>query len=373
MDQRKFYLISPNYAEAGTLETLPATPGLRVIKNDSLERSNIRFSSDDLICITSEASIEVVKERIDDPAKRNAINMLKDKYQFREILREIYPAYTFKKLSLGEIASLNVASKSILKPSKGCFGTAVKTITAESDMTEIVKEIKRELKINSNVLSGEVLSEDEFILEDYIEGEEYAVDMFYDPFGEPHIVNIYHHPMPKNEAYLHMIYYTSKEVFHSIYEQAMGFFKKLNALLKIKNFTMHSEFRYCEKTLVPVEINCMRFGGMGLGNMVYNALGLNPYESFRTGQSPEWSNIWDKKANADSIYAYFIAYNGTHIDKTRQKPNIEKLKKEFTEILHETIFDYQNQLAFAVFCLKETPENLKRLLTIEFKDYFEEI
>ena len=373
MSESKFLLISPNAAEAGALETLPPTPGLRIMKNDEVINENLRFSPDDLICITSEASIELVKNRMDDPVKKNALAVLKDKFRFREILTGIYPDYQFRKLSLSDIESLSVNSKVILKPSKGCFGTAVKTIYPDSDMELVIKEIKQELLTNGSVLSSEVLSDNEFILEEYIEGEEYAVDMFYDGQGRPHVVNIYHHPMPENEAYLHMIYYSSKAVFDRIYDKAMVFFEALNSVLNVKNFPMHSEFRYHQDSLQPIEINSMRFGGMGLGNMSYYSMGLNPYESFKRGQSPDWDDVWKSNNQDDVIYAFFIAYNGTQVDTNKEKPNIEKLKREFTEVLHEEHFDYQSQLAFGIFCLKESSTNLRRLLSIDFNEYFEPI
>ena len=170
MNRSKLYLIAPNYAESGTLETLPQTDGLQILKNDDLVRSKIRFSSNDLVCITSEASIEQVKQRMDDENKKNAIGILKDKYRFREVLRRIYPSYKFKRLKFEDIASLNINTKYVLKPAKGCFGTAVKVITKESNLLEIAAEIKQELNKNSSVLSSEVLSENEFILEDFIDG-----------------------------------------------------------------------------------------------------------------------------------------------------------------------------------------------------------
>ena len=42
------------------------------------------------------------------------------------------------------------------------------------------------------------------------------------------------------------------------------------------------------------------------------------------------------------------------------KPNIDKLKNEFTEVLHHALFDYQSQLAFGIFYLKETHSNLQQ-------------
>lgn len=366
----KLYLISPESSEAGTLETLPVTKGMNLIKDNQITSNDFYFHKDDKICITSEASLEIVKNKIVDPTKKDAINLLKDKYKFREILTEIYPDYKFQKINFDSIKSLQIDKKTVLKPSKGCFGTAVKIIDKNSDLIKVSKEIKLEIQKNSSVLSNNVLSQNDFILEEYISGEEYAVDMFFDENGEPHIVNIYYHPLPKVESYLHMIYYTSKEVFDKIYDKAITFFKKLNKILDVKNFVIHSEFKF-DKELIPIELNSMRYGGMGLGNMIYHSIGLNPYEYFNLGKSPKWKEIWTK--HNDSVYAFFIAYNGTNIDKSAYEPNLEKLRLNFTEILREEIFDYKKQLAFGVFCIKENKQNINKLLEIEFNDYFKPI
>lgn len=366
----KLYLIHPEHSESGTLETLPETQGIALMKNMDVQANGWMFNIDDKVCITSEASLDIVREKLKDTAKQKAIDYLKDKHLFREIVRDMYPDYQYQRITFDEIKSIPIHKKSVLKPVKGCFGTAVKIIDENTDLNIISEEIAKEISKNSDVLSENVLSKNDFILEDYITGDEYAVDMFYDENGEPHIVNIYYHPMPKIEAYLHMMYYTSKAVFDKIYELAMDFFRKLNKILDVKNFVLHSEFKF-DGTLFPIEINSMRFGGMGLGNMIYHAVGVNPYACFKNGVRPNWDDIWQKYP--EDIFAYFIAYNGTTIDTSTQEPDVEKLKRDFTEVLCEQIFDYKTQLAFGVFCIKEHHQNIKKLLEIEFNDYFKPI
>ena len=365
--QNKIYLVHPSISESGTLETLPNPDEIQLIEDTKLTSSNILFNEHDKVCITSEASLDIVSKKLKDGVKRNAINSLKDKYKFRQILLEMYPEYSCRKIDLDEIENLKIEKKTILKPQKGCFGTAVKILDKNSDLKSIVLEVKNELKKNSTVLSESVLSKNDFILEDFITGEEYAVDMFYDQNGDPHIVNIYYHPMPKVNAYLHMIYYTSKNIFDEIYDKAILFYKRLNKILKVKNFVLHCEFKYDEE-LMPIEINPMRFGGMGLGNMIYHAVGVNPYHFFSQGKSPNWKQIWQKYKNDN--FAFFIAYNATDINIKTHKPDVEKLKKEFTKVLNEELFDYKKQLVFGIFTIKETIENIDKLLKIEFNDYF---
>jgi hypothetical protein len=367
----KIHLITSVNAEAGTLETMPVTQNMDMMSSDDLLKSDLHFSKDDKVCITSESSIDIVMSRLLDADRKKAMEVLKDKFAFRKILTEIYPDYQYRHIKFEAIKSLKITKKAVIKPLKGCFGTAVRVIDKTTNCAELYAELKADLDKNGAVFSDTVLSKDDFIIEDFISGEEYAVDMFYDAKGKPHIINIYHHPMPREEAYLHVIYCTSREIFNRIFDKAMVFFTALNKILNVTNFLIHSEFRLNDDVFMPIEMNAMRFGGMGLGNMIYHALGINPYAYFAQNKSPNWTKIWAK--HPTDIYAYFIAYNGKSVDKTRFKPNIEALKKEFTTLLLDKTFDYKTQLAFGIFIIKEDAENLKKLLNIEFDDYFEPI
>ena len=107
---------------------------------------------------------------------------------------------------------------------------------------------------------------------------------------------------------------------------------------------------------------------MGLGNLAFHGLGVDPYACFAEDIEPDWQQIWQD--NQTDIFAFFIAYNGTNIDTRKYKPDREKLKRQFTEILLERDFDYQNQLAFGIYILKETKQNLSKLFKIEFDNFF---
>jgi hypothetical protein len=364
------YLVYPDSAESGTLETLPETEGLELMRESHFFDHYQKLTNPGKLCITSEATLESVLQRLDDKITKRAIESMKDKHLFRELLQEDYPALKYRYINYDDIRKLKIAGRKVMKPVKGCFGTAVKLVDEDSDLDRVADEIKTEMGRNASVLSDSVLSQSEFILEDFIDGEEYAVDMFYDSKGKPHIVNIYYHPLPKHEAYLHMIYYTSKSIFEQLYEEAMKFFIRLNAKLGVKNIALHSELKLSD-ILIPIEINSMRFGGMGLGNMVYHSMQVNPYQHFIMEQSPDWEAIWDKFPTSN--FVYFIAYNGTNVDKNTQQPDLEKLESSFTRILNRTIFDYRKQLAFGVYTLDETLENIDRLREIDFNAYFKDI
>jgi ATP-grasp domain len=368
VEHQKVYLITSN-AEAGTIESLPATAQMAIIDSDCLVQTNLRFTKHDKVCIASEAALDRTIAKIDDPVRVQAIELLKNKYTFRQILAAIYPNFQYQCIQTHQITDLQLTQKSVIKPIKGVFGTAVKIIDRDTDLTELAAELQTELAKNAELFSPSVLSTTDFLVESYIDGEEYAVDMFYDADGTACIVNIYHHPLPQNPAYLHVIYYSSQAVFDRIYIKAKQFFTKLNSILGVTNLPIHGEFKLDGDRLMPIELNALRFGGMGLGNLVFYALGVDPYACLAEDIEPDWQQIWqDKQAD---LFVFFIAYNGAKIDVKEYRPNREKLKSQFTKILIERDFDYQTQLVFGIYILQETNRNLSRLLQIEFDDFFE--
>ncbi len=368
VEGQKVYLITSN-AEAGTVESLPATAQMEIIDSDSLARSNLRFTKHDKVCIASEAALDGVIDKIDDPERVKAIALLKDKYAFRKILAAIYPNFQYQCIQTHQIPDLQITQKSVIKPVKGVFGTAVKIIDRDTDLAELAVALQTELTKSAQLFSPGVLSTTDFLVESYIEGEEYAVDMFYDFGGKAWIVNIYHHPLPSNPAYLHVIYYSSQAVFDRISAKAKQFFTELNRILGVTNLTIHGEFKFDGDRLMPIELNALRYGGMGLGNLVFHALGVDPYACFAEDIEPDWQKIWQEKPT--ELLTFFFAYNGAKTNIRDYQPNREKLKQQFTKILLERDFDYQTQLVFSSYILQETDQSLAKLLQIEFDDFFE--
>ena len=364
--EKKVYLITSSN-EAGTLETLPVTPEMELIRNETLALSDHFFHEGTKVCITSEYSMATVLNRL-DPTRKKAAIVLKDKLEFRRLLHDIYPDYAFRHIKTEEIPGLKISKKSVLKPIRGIFGTAVKIVGPGTDFSKLADEIDFELEKNSRVYPDSVLSGGDFLLEDFIEGEEFAVDMFYNSNGEPCIVNIMHHPIPEHESYVHMIYNSSMWAFDAIYDKAKEFFTQLNRILNVTNFAMHSELRLQNGRIHPVEINSMRFGGMGLCNLAYYAFNVNSFLCFLNDSEPDWYSIW--REHKGRIYTFFIAYNGVAINTDHYRPLPGKLTERFTSVIREQLFDYRKQLAFGIYFLEETEENIGELLKLDFNDFF---
>lgn len=369
------YLIISNNNEPGTLDTLPKTKGLNILKEDDFLNSDIQLNDNAMYAITTEGVINSVNKKTTSDRKLKATQLLKDKVLFRETIANLFTDYHFFNTTVEDFPKLKIKSKMVVKPRKGFFGTGIRVIDEKTNLEEVKNEIVTEIAKNGKAFtnSDAILSTEELLVEDYIGGEEFAVDMFYDNDGKPQMLSIYAHPSPKNEAYIHALYCSSRKIHEKIAPKAIELFTKLNETLQVKNYVIHAEFKLDGDKFIPIEMNPMRLGGMGLGNMSYYTLNINPYEYLIKGEAPDWETIWNKEENKDAVYNFLIAYNGTKVDVNTQKPNINKLKKDLGEILNETHFDYQKSLVFGIFTTKETEESMKKLENIEFNDYFENI
>ena len=70
----------------------------------------------------------------------------------------------YSDINYKDIEKLKIIGKKVLKPSKGCFGTAVKIVSENSDFKQIASEIKEEISRNASVFSESVLSQSELIV-----------------------------------------------------------------------------------------------------------------------------------------------------------------------------------------------------------------
>ena len=118
---------------------------------------------------------------------------MKDKVRFRRMLSTIYPDFFFRAASLEELKKTDPASLKmplILKPAVGFFSVGVYTIQTAEDWGKAIADIETQSKDWKSQFPDSVVGADIFILEQYISGEEYALDVYFDETGDPVILNI---------------------------------------------------------------------------------------------------------------------------------------------------------------------------------------
>ncbi|MCP4217182.1 MAG: ATP-grasp domain-containing protein, partial [bacterium] len=257
----------------------------------------------------------------------------------------------------------------IIKPLRGFFGTGVKEITRDTDLQKTVGEIRDELEKNAKFFTGSVLSKEEMIIEEFIDGEEYAVDMYYDSRGEPVILNITHHPKARFPEYDNVLYYTNQDIFNRLYDVATGFFKRLSPSPSITSFPIHGEFKLTsDNRFMPIELNPLRFGGFGMGDLPFYSFNINPVTAYFKDMHPNWDAVWDM--HKDMNFGWVMAYNPPGV--CTGSPD----DREFKEFLGSSLLkyipiDYLENPVFAICYLKsKNMEDLNKLLTLDFREYF---
>ncbi|HBU07526.1 MAG TPA: hypothetical protein DEB09_05605 [Candidatus Magasanikbacteria bacterium] len=341
-----------------------------VLTEEELRSSNIIFSQEDKIFAPDETSFPIVLARIKDK-KREQIENIKNKYNCRLLLKDIYPNFYFKSVKLVDLKFVKLPKnkKYIIKPQKGFFSVGVKEIDSNTDLKKTATELEENIKKNISFFSKEVFTEEDFIIEEYIEGNEYTFDLFYDEKGKPVIVNMCHHPMSKFKEYFNLLYYTSQDIYEKFHEQVINIFTDFNKTLNITNLPIHAEFRERDGQLIPIEFNLPRFGGWGLADLPYHAFNLESFKHFFAGTKPDWKKIFTEHKN--KYYGWVLCYNGIGIDVSKYRPDYEKLKKDLGNVLHLYKLDYTTKPTFAIAYVEKTnKKELDNLLKMDFRDYF---
>jgi len=366
-----------NYIITGTTynSIFANTPpkGIRVLSKDELLASDIRFSKDDKVYVPSETSLGAVLDRMDDQACASGINQLKDKYLCRKALSSLYPDFYFVKCSLESIPTLDLKGKQVvIKPLKGFFGTGVRFASPDTDLHALQSDISREMKVNSRYFPNTVLTATEFIVEEYIGGDEYAVDMYYDHVGKPQIMNIYRHPEARIAEYAHLMYYSNAGVFESHLQTVAEFFENFGNALSLTNFPIHAEFKLTDRGFIPIEFNPMRYGGFGLADLTWYSYGFNPISAYFESQAPTWEDIWDQKAK-DS-YSFILAYNGKDVDVMHRSPDHDAFRNHLSakaELMAYVNLDHRTNPVFAIAYIKSDDQHrMMELLDTDFTDFF---
>lgn len=93
-----------------------------------------------------------------------------------------------------------------------------------------------DLLLTKNTYSNTVVNGEEIIIEEWIDGDEYAVDCYVTPSGKPVVLNILKRTFINNRDTSDRIYFTSKQVINEIKEEIEDFLHMLSERMDVKNF-----------------------------------------------------------------------------------------------------------------------------------------
>ncbi|WP_421920276.1 ATP-grasp domain-containing protein [Marinifilum sp.] len=355
-----------NITEQGELSLIGAEEIIQSFKNDSNSK----------LYTNSENSINWVVKNLGFTKLPDYINVFKNKVEFRRLIQKMYPNFFFREVTLKEMDELNLEELPmpfIIKPAVGFLSLGVHKVLNAEDWTHVKQLIKDEFAEAKSIFPIEVVNASSFLIEEIIEGEEFAFDAFFDEEGKTSVLGISKHLFSCDTDVSDRVYYTSKETINTYLESFTNFAQALGNEAKLKNFPVHIEVRVDENgLLVPIEVNPMRFGGWcTTADLTYFASKLNPYHCFLKNIKPDWNQVL--KEMDDEIYSLIILDNSTGIPSQKiVKFDYDALLDKFIHPLELRKVDYKTYPIFGMLFTK-TPKDqfseIEKILTSDLKAF----
>lgn len=340
------------------------------------KRAIERADKNIMLYTNSENSIGWVSEHLGFTGIPDKIDLFKDKFKFRELTAELFPGFFYKKVNISELDKIdidNLPLPFIIKPTVGFFSMGVYRVSSDAEWTETKDKIEIEIKNIKDMYPDEVLDFSTFIIEECIDGNEYAIDAYYNQNGEPVILNILEHSFSSDSDVSDRIYMSSKKIIESNIDEFLSFLKEVGKLADVINFPCHIELRRDEVgRLIPIEINPMRFGGWcTTADFTYYSYGFNPYLYYYKQLKPDWKEILKDKE--DSIYSLVVLDNSTGLDRRDIEAfDYIKLLSHFENPLELREIDFKLHPVFGFLFTetrKDNLEELERILKSDLTEY----
>lgn len=331
---------------------IETTPEQEFIRRASRTRFPLIYSN-------SENAIDWVGRNLHETALPAQVKRLKDKVEFRKTLKEIYPDYVFRGVDFDELDKIDPSGLSkpfVVKPSVGFFSLGVHKVNSDEQWTETVRKIKDEVRDIRKMYPEQVLDVSKFIIEECIEGEEFAVDAYYDKDGQPVILDILGHLFASENDVSDRVYYTSATLIKKWGKKFGKILGELGRLAKLKNFPIHAEMRVDDQgNIAFIEVNPMRFAGWCCTDLAYFAYDLNPYEYFLKQKKPDWNEILQNREG--KAWSLVVADMPSSVDcREIVSVDYDALASGFSKLLELRKVDYARYSVLG-FLFVETPEN----------------
>ncbi len=349
-------------------------PGTTIISEDRAI-AMARESGEIPIYTISENSIGWIAKHLAFSVLPEKIDLFKNKLKFRELTRPLFPDFFFKGVRSEELRAVRfdeIPLPFIIKPAVGFFSMGVHKVSSHTEWNRTVDSLTAETDRLRGIYPEEVFNAGSFIIEQCIEGEEYAVDAFFTATGEPVIAGIFKHVFSSDADVSDRVYLSSKKIIESNLEEFTGFIGSIGTLAGVKTFPMHIELRRnAAGALLPIEVNPMRFGGWcSTPDMTTLAYGVNPYVCYYTQKKPDWPAALRGKEG--KLFSLIVLDNPTGISGDRISSfDYEKLLTRFEKPVELRRIDYTKYPVFGFLFTETGEDNFGELENILVSDLSE--
>jgi len=303
------------------------------------------------------------------------IELFKDKVAFRDLVADLYPDYRYVGLPLSGLRAFDPSSLRapfVVKPAVGFFSLGVHVVGSPAAWPAVVAEIEHEVQALAAIYPDQVLGLERFVVEEVIEGEEFAIDAYFDADGTPVIVDIYAHLFVSADDVSDRVYLTSAETIARLSTPAMEFLAEIGGRAGLADFPVHAELRIDGAGRVaPIEVNPMRFGGWCATDLAHFAYGVNPYRCYLLGERPDWVRIAAETAGRTT--ALIVSDLPSSVDLAAiESVDYERFAARFSSVLELRPTEFNRYPVFA-FTFVDVPSDdlseLHAVLGADLREY----
>lgn len=264
----------------GFSEKMSRTYDLNLISDaEAIERVNAGES----VYTNSENALAWLLENTDNENRNRSIELFKDKAAMRKKLAPLAPGFFYQELTKSELDSFDVSEIElpvVLKPSVGFCSMGVYVIESASDWKAALDDIAKNEAVWNERYPHSVVDGENYLLEGYLDGQEYAIDMYYDRDGKAHILNILRHDFASADDTSDRLYITNHSIVEKTYDGFLEWLDSVNVVVGARDFPVHVEIRMQGDDIIPIEFNPLRFAGLGGTDIAYHGLGFRTYEAY---------------------------------------------------------------------------------------------
>ena len=320
----------------------------------------------------SENAINWISTHLNFSELPQKIELFKNKGEFRRLLKEIYPDFYFFESGFDSLSTLDtekIRFPVVLKPCVGFLSMGVYIIRDAEEWSDVIKNLRDDIEKFRGQFPTEVVDASSFIVEELINGEEFAIDAYFDKYGKPVILNIFKHPFSDETDVSDRVYFTSGEIIKSNHDRFENLLSQIGSLAQLRNFPLHMEVRVDGERVVPIEINPMRFAGWCVTDLAYFAYGIDVYEYYFEQKTPDWEKILKEKGS--EFYYFTIAEVPVSVDKSMiREVDYDGFLKNISHPLEVRKIDYRRHPIFAiVFAKTDDYSEMSNILKKDMRDF----
>ena len=295
------------------------------------------------------------------------IELFKDKVAFRDLVADLYPDYRYAGVPVSELRAFDpsrLRAPFIVKPAVGFFSLGVHVVDSAAAWPGVVDEIEGEVRALGHLYPEQVLDLHHFVVEEVVEGEEFAVDAYYDADGAPVLVNAYAHLFSSADDVSDRVYLTNAETVARLGPPAVEFLTEIGRRAGLADFPVHAELRIdAAGRVAPIEVNPMRFGGWCATDLAHFAYAIDPYRCYLCGEHPDWGRIAEETAGCTTALIVSDLPSSVELSAI-ESVDYEGFAARFSRVLELRPTDFNRYPVFAFTFVEAPSDDLSELQAV---------